>query len=99
MAICFHLVIFCSYHCLSEIVRLIFSFPLILQHVFSEPFEPSPFFPTKGLDDEYDPSSKQQGRVDGNIRPLDNEKEINTRETNVAKIKVVVCLEIWECFL
>ncbi|XP_074571112.1 kinesin-like protein KIN-13A [Curcuma longa] len=63
---------------------------LLSDHVFSEPFEPSPFFPTKGLDDEYDPSSKQLGRVDGNIRPLDNEKEINTRENNVAKIKVVV---------
>lgn len=59
--------------------------------MFSEPFEPSPFFPTRGFDDEYDATSnKQQGQVDGSIRPLDNGKEISTKENNVAKIKVVV---------
>ncbi|KAG6505204.1 hypothetical protein ZIOFF_037558 [Zingiber officinale] len=62
---------------------------LLSDHVFSEPFEPSPFFATKGLDDEYN-GSQPQGRLDGNIKSLDNEKEINTRENNVAKIKVVV---------
>ncbi|RWW24438.1 hypothetical protein GW17_00011275 [Ensete ventricosum] len=65
-----------------------------LQHVFSEPFEPSPFFPTRGFDDDYDATStKQQVRAEGNMRPVDNEKEITTKESNVAKIKVVVCLK------
>ncbi|THU44091.1 hypothetical protein C4D60_Mb02t03730 [Musa balbisiana] len=64
---------------------------LLSEHVFSEPFEPSPFFPTRGFDDDYDvTSTKQQVRAEGNMRPVDNEKEISTKESNVAKIKVVV---------
>ncbi|CAL9078958.1 unnamed protein product [Musa textilis] len=64
---------------------------LLSEHVFSEPFEPSPFFPTRGFDDDYDvASTKQQVRAEGNMRPVDNEKEISTKESNVAKIKVVV---------
>ncbi|WOL15749.1 kinesin-like protein KIN-13A [Canna indica] len=63
---------------------------LLSDHVFPEPFEPSPFFPTRGFDDDPDASTKQQGQLDGNIKPLDNEKENSTKESNVAKIKVVV---------
>lgn len=77
-------------------LKLIMDYVLVpcLQHVFSEPFEPSPFFPTRGFDDDYDvTSTKQQVRAEGNMRPVDNEKEISTKESNVAKIKVVVCLK------
>ncbi|XP_020101578.1 kinesin-like protein KIN-13A isoform X1 [Ananas comosus] len=60
------------------------------QHVTSEPFEPSPFMP-KEIDDDYDiVPGGQQGPADINIRSSTSEKEISTKENNVAKIKVVV---------
>lgn len=61
------------------------------QHVMLEPFEPSPFMPARGFDNDDDAvPSKQQGLADGNIRQSVSEREISTKETNVAKIKVVV---------
>lgn len=67
----------------------LFSF---LQHVGSEPFEPSPFMPPREFDDDFDPVPvrPQRGQLDNNIRPSTNEKEIVAKESNVAKIKVVV---------
>ncbi|XP_072975038.1 kinesin-like protein KIN-13A [Typha angustifolia] len=63
---------------------------LLSEHVLSEPFEPSPFMP-KGIDDDYDVMyDGQQGLPDSNIRPSTGEREISTRESTVAKIKVVV---------
>ncbi|XP_020101579.1 kinesin-like protein KIN-13A isoform X2 [Ananas comosus] len=63
---------------------------LLSEHVTSEPFEPSPFMP-KEIDDDYDiVPGGQQGPADINIRSSTSEKEISTKENNVAKIKVVV---------
>ncbi|XP_029118769.2 kinesin-like protein KIN-13A [Elaeis guineensis] len=64
---------------------------LLSENVMSEPFEPSPFMPTRGFDnDDNAVPSKQQGPADSNIRQSVSEREISTKETNVAKIKVVV---------
>lgn len=66
-----------------------------LQNVMSEPFEPSPFMPAVpgGFDNELDPmaSRQQKAQDDVTFRMVTNEKESNTKESNVAKIKVVVC--------
>ncbi|XP_008800824.2 kinesin-like protein KIN-13A [Phoenix dactylifera] len=64
---------------------------LLSEHVMSEPFEPSPFMHTRGFDnDDGAVPSKQQGLADSNIRSSVSEREISTKESNVAKIKVVV---------
>ncbi|KAM0947661.1 putative plus-end-directed kinesin ATPase [Dioscorea sansibarensis] len=65
---------------------------LLSEHVGSEPFEPSPFMPPREFDDDFDPVpiSQQRGQLDNIIRPSTNEKEIVAKESNVAKIKVVV---------
>lgn len=58
----------------------------------TEPFEPSPFIPARDFDDDFDAMpSRQGGQIDGNLRVPAEEKETSTRESNVAKIKVVVC--------
>ncbi|KAG2727084.1 hypothetical protein I3843_01G139100 [Carya illinoinensis] len=68
---------------------------LLMQHVIPEPFEPSPFMPggTKAFDDDSNATAGgQQGgqpNVDASLLLPMNEKE-NTKENNVAKIKVVV---------
>ncbi|KAK1318478.1 Diatom spindle kinesin 1 [Acorus calamus] len=66
---------------------------LLTEHVMSEPFEPSPFMPplTRGFD-EFDTMTgrQQRGQVDGSIRLSANEKESSGKESNLAKIKVVV---------
>ncbi|XP_062198425.1 kinesin-like protein KIN-13A [Phragmites australis] len=67
---------------------------LLSENVASEPFEPSPFMPKEMDDDEDDviPES-QQGLADSRSSAFTNEKEstvVNARESNVAKIKVVV---------
>ncbi|KAK1294056.1 Diatom spindle kinesin 1 [Acorus calamus] len=73
---------------LTRVVHLFSS-----QHVVSEPFEPSPFMPplTRGFD-EFDimTGRQQRGQVDGSIRLPANEKESSGKESNLAKIKVVV---------
>ncbi|XP_073009641.1 kinesin-like protein KIN-13A [Typha latifolia] len=61
---------------------------LISEHLMSEPFEPSPFMP-KEIDDDAI-SSMQQGPEDSNIKRSTSDKEISMKESNVAKIKVVV---------
>ncbi|KAL3626519.1 Kinesin-like protein KIN-13A [Castilleja foliolosa] len=69
---------------------------LLSDHVISEPFEPSPFMPavTKAFEGDFDGIANRQyrGQTDAEA-PAElpvNEKEISTRENNVAKIKVVV---------
>ncbi|KAJ0802360.1 putative plus-end-directed kinesin ATPase [Helianthus annuus] len=68
---------------------------LLTENVFSEPFEQSSFIPAipKAVDD-YDvlPSRQQRGQadVDASYGLPTLEKEISSRENNVAKIKVVV---------
>lgn len=67
------------------------------QHVISEPFEPSPFMPGGGrvLEDDFNAVNSRQERgetdLDASFAIPMNEKDNNTRENNVAKIKVVVC--------
>lgn len=71
-------------------------FYVVVQHVMSEPFEPSPFMPdgTRAFDNDLNVTTSRQQRVqpdiDTSILLPVNEKE-TTKETNVAKIKVVVC--------
>ena len=75
------------------------NFDLIyLQHVISEPFDPSPFMPgvNKAFENEFNVTTsrqqKEQSDADASASLFSaNEKEISTRENNVAKIKVVVC--------
>lgn len=67
-----------------------------VQHVIPEPFEPSPFMPGgKAFDDEFNLTSGRQQRVlpdpDASVPVAQSDKE-STKETNVAKIKVVVCV-------
>ncbi|CAK8563699.1 unnamed protein product [Lathyrus sativus] len=68
---------------------------LLSEHVISEPFEPSPFMPggTREFEDDFNSvSSKQEGEAiadASHFLPV-HEKDTNTRENNVAKIKVVV---------
>lgn len=70
---------------------------LLTENVMSEPFEQSPFIPapTKAVDSDYDipPNRQQRGQtdvVDASYGLSTLEKESNSRENNVAKIKVVV---------
>ena len=64
---------------------------LLCQNVASEPFEASPFVPKETDDDDDDViSGGQQGLSENYGGAIISEKENNTRESNVAKIKVVV---------
>ncbi|KAJ0035918.1 hypothetical protein Pint_24515 [Pistacia integerrima] len=69
---------------------------LLSEHVISEPFEPSPFMPgvSKGFENDFSLTTgrQQKEHLDADVSApvLTNEKENNARETNVAKIKVVV---------
>ncbi|XVE65608.1 hypothetical protein DITRI_Ditri08aG0014000 [Diplodiscus trichospermus] len=70
---------------------------LLSEHVISEPFEPSPFMPgvNKTFENEFNVTTsrqqKEQSDADASASLFSaNEKEISTRENNVAKIKVVV---------
>ncbi|KAK8511280.1 hypothetical protein V6N12_033557 [Hibiscus sabdariffa] len=70
---------------------------LLSEHVIHEPFEPSPFVPgmKKASENEFNMTSswqqKEQSNADASASSFTaNEKEISTRENNVAKIKVVV---------
>lgn len=73
---------------------------IYFQHVISEPFEPSPFMPavTKAIESDFDgvPSKQQRGLLDAEAPAGSsaNERENSTRENNVAKIKVVVCVTV-----
>ncbi|KAK8967641.1 Diatom spindle kinesin 1 [Platanthera guangdongensis] len=56
-----------------------------------EPFETSPFIPAQAFEDDLDTISiKQQGPFEGNTKMSSNDKETSAKESNVAKIKVVV---------
>ncbi|XP_017649557.1 kinesin-like protein KIN-13A [Gossypium arboreum] len=71
---------------------------LLSEHVTSEPFEPSPFIPgvNKAFENDFNATTnwqqKEQSDADASASLFSaNEKEISsTRESNVAKIKVVV---------
>ncbi|KAK9161563.1 hypothetical protein Syun_007904 [Stephania yunnanensis] len=68
---------------------------LLTEHDMSETFEPSPFMPavSRELDDHYEAlGTRQPGgqATDAFIRLPTNENESSTKESNVAKIKVVV---------
>ncbi|XP_038723240.1 kinesin-like protein KIN-13A isoform X1 [Tripterygium wilfordii] len=69
---------------------------LLSDHVISEPFEPSPFMPggTKEFENDFNMTvgrqQKEQIDTDASVPFPAVEKENNTRENNVAKIKVVV---------
>ncbi|KAK8571989.1 hypothetical protein V6N12_028053 [Hibiscus sabdariffa] len=65
---------------------------LLSQHVISEPFKPSPLMPcvNKAFGNESSTSQQQKEQGDADALCSANEKEINSRENNVAKIKVVV---------
>uniref|UniRef100_A0A1D1YYC5 Kinesin-like protein n=1 Tax=Anthurium amnicola TaxID=1678845 RepID=A0A1D1YYC5_9ARAE len=65
---------------------------LISEHAASEPFEPSPFMPLRSFDDDFDvvTGKPQKGQVDNSTRSSAMEKETTGKESNVAKIKVVV---------
>ncbi|XVE82150.1 hypothetical protein DITRI_Ditri15bG0123700 [Diplodiscus trichospermus] len=70
---------------------------LLSEHVISEPFEPSPFMPgvNKAFENELNATTNQQQNEQSDADAsaslfAANEKEISTRENNVAKIKVVV---------
>ncbi|WVZ71186.1 hypothetical protein U9M48_019802 [Paspalum notatum var. saurae] len=67
---------------------------LLSENVASEPFEPSPFVPKEMDDDEDDAIPEyQQGLADIRNSAFISEKEntvVSARESNVAKIKVVV---------
>ncbi|GMJ14089.1 hypothetical protein like AT3G16630 [Hibiscus trionum] len=70
---------------------------LLSEHVIQEPFEPSPFVPgvNKASENEFNVTSnwqqKEQSNADASASSFTvNEKEISSRENNVAKIKVVV---------
>ncbi|KAJ8766441.1 hypothetical protein K2173_022500 [Erythroxylum novogranatense] len=69
---------------------------LLSEHVISVPFEPSPFMPgaSKGFENDLSLNTNRQQREQADtdlLAPVPaNEKDNNTRETNVAKIKVVV---------
>ncbi|XWS08597.1 hypothetical protein CRYUN_Cryun40dG0015500 [Craigia yunnanensis] len=70
---------------------------LLSEHVISEPFETSPFMPgvNKAFENEFNvitsQQKKEQSDADASASLFSaNEKEISTRENNVAKIKVVV---------
>ncbi|KAK8709844.1 hypothetical protein V6N13_060845 [Hibiscus sabdariffa] len=70
---------------------------LLSENVIQEPFEPSPFMPgvNKASENEFNVTSswqqKEQSNADASASSFTvNEKEISTRENNVAKIKVVV---------
>ena len=70
-------------------------FCLHVQHVMSEPFEPSPFMPSgaRAFDNDLNVATGGQQRgqeADASVSYQTNEKE-SARENNVAKIKVVVC--------
>ncbi|XP_054822006.1 kinesin-like protein KIN-13A [Prosopis cineraria] len=69
---------------------------LLSEHVISEHFEPSPFMPggARVFEDGFNPVNSKQERgeadVDASVSLPMNEKDSNTRENNVAKIRVVV---------
>ncbi|CAN4105974.1 unnamed protein product [Withania somnifera] len=69
---------------------------LLSEHVISEPFEQSPFVPTPNgsFDNDFDAPTHRQQKAQPDTDAAAGlpivEKESNTRENNVAKIKVVV---------
>lgn len=64
---------------------------LLSEHVMSEPFEPSPFMTDRMFDNESDMMpSRFQGPADTTATTSTVEKEASLKESNIAKIKVVV---------
>ncbi|KAK4759246.1 hypothetical protein SAY87_022377 [Trapa incisa] len=69
---------------------------LLSEHVIDEPFEPSPFMigGPRAIDSDFSMMSSKppsgQTDIDTSVQLPTNDKESNTKENNVAKIKVVV---------
>ncbi|XP_021727720.1 kinesin-like protein KIN-13A [Chenopodium quinoa] len=65
---------------------------LLSEHVFSEPFEPSPFLPGSAASLDDDRQSRGQGQPDADAPALSTafDKDTIPKENNVAKIRVVV---------
>lgn len=101
----------CCFYLLSReqllfIIVALFS----VQHVISEPFEQSPFMPSSNgaSDNDFDAPTYRQQKAQPDTDAAAGlpivEKESNTRENNVAKIKVVVCQlcvnnQLWAHFM
>lgn len=68
----------------------------MLQHMISEPFEPSPFMPSvnQSFEEDFNVPASRKPRQEQDAEPSSSfprsEKEISGRDNNVAKIKVVV---------
>ena len=67
-----------------------------LQHDILQPFESSPFLPSGNFDSDFDVASTwpQKTHADNSSRFIAAEKEPSAKESNIAKIKVVVCQDI-----
>ena len=67
-------------------------FPFILQHVITEPFEPSPFMPSvnKEFEEDFNLPANRQQRQQTDAEPLGSLPKSEKENTSVAKIKVVV---------
>ncbi|ERN02236.1 hypothetical protein AMTRI_Chr02g265230 [Amborella trichopoda] len=67
---------------------------LLSEHAISEPFDASPFMPsvTRGFENDFDTvtSRQQRSQADASFKSSTNEKETTGKESNLAKIKVVV---------
>lgn len=74
------------------IAFVICHFPLILQHVITEPFEPSPFMPSvnKEFEDDFNFPANRQQRQQTYAEPLGSLPKSEKENNSVAKIKVVV---------
>lgn len=112
--VCFSMLFFCSFSCYSinafcpccyffnQIFFFIFPYfsNLFQQHVFSEPFEPSPFMPSSTASFDGDNnliSNKQlrgQGQADADAPSVSTAFDKGTvpKENNVAKLRVVVSI-------
>jgi kinesin family protein 2/24 len=71
---------------------MIRDFPFILQHVITEPFEPSPFMPSvnKEFEEDYNLAANRQQRQQTEAEPLGLLPKSDKENNSVAKIKVVV---------
>jgi len=71
---------------------MIRDFPFILQHVITEPFEPSPFMPSvnKEFEEDYNLAASRQQRQQTEAEPLGLLPKSDKENNSVAKIKVVV---------
>lgn len=81
---------------LYQLTAFVNSNSIHVQHVISEPFEPSPFMPSvnQAFEQDFNVPANRQQYQEQDAEPSSSfprsEKESSGRETSVAKIKVVV---------